>query len=87
MDELVRGRMQLRYHGMRQIVVRIYSQGRLRSGWTIDAATGFVWTLLSPDAHRLLVDELGWTERAWATRTKRLLLDALVQPGDVTPEP
>lgn len=82
MDELVRGRMELRHQGMRQIVARIHAQGRLRSGWTVNDATGFVWTLLSPESHRLLVSELGWSNQRWATRTKRLLLDALVDPVD-----
>lgn len=82
MDELIRERMRLRYQGMRQIVASVHAQRRLRRGWTVDAATGFVWTLLSPESHRLLVDELGWTERAWATRTKRLLLDGIVEPAD-----
>lgn len=79
-DELIRSRMRLRYQGMRTIVANIHAQGRLRHGWTIDDATGFVWTLLSPESHRLLVNELGWTQRAWTTRTKRFLLDALVEP-------
>lgn len=78
MDELVRGRMELRRQGMRRIVARIRAQGRLRSGWTVDDATGFVWALLSPESHRLLVREQGWSNRRWATGTKRLLLAALV---------
>jgi AcrR family transcriptional regulator len=82
MDELVRGRMELRLQGMRQIVARIHAQGRLRSDWTVDDAAGFVWTLLSPESHRLLVRELGWSNQRWATGAKRLLLDALVDPGD-----
>lgn len=82
MDELVRGRMELRHRGMRQIVARVQEQGRLRPGWTVEDATGLVWALLSSDAHRLLVGERGWSSRRWATRTKRLLLDALVTPTD-----
>lgn len=78
MDELVRGRMDLRLQGMRQVVARIHEEGQLRTGWTVDDATGFVWTLLSPAAHQLLVGELGWTSRRWSARTKRLLFDALV---------
>ncbi len=78
MDELVRGRMELRRKGMRRIVARVREQGRLCSGWTVDDATGFVWALLSPESHRLLVGEQGWSNERWASGTKRLLLAALV---------
>lgn len=84
MDKLVGERMAIRHRAVRTIVARLRDEGRLRSGWSVDDATGFVWTLLSPAAYRLLVHERGWSTRRWSTRTKKLLLDAFVTrgPGD-----
>lgn len=48
MDALAGEWMAIRHRAMREIVARVRDEGRLRPGWTIDDATGFVWTPLSP---------------------------------------
>ena len=84
MDALVVGRMAIRHRAVREIVARVRDEGRLQAGWSIDDAAGFVWTLLSPAAYRLLVHERGWSGGRWTTRTKQLLADAFItgEPDD-----
>ena len=83
MDALVAGRMSIRHRAVREIVARLQDEGRLRAGWSVDDAAGFVWTLLSPATYRLLVHERGWSGRRWTTRTKQLVADAFItgEPG------
>lgn len=78
MGALVTERMSIRYRAVREILVRVRDEGRLRPGWTVDDAAGFTWMLLSPAAYRLLVNERGWSGRRWSTRTKQLLIDAFI---------
>ncbi len=79
--ELSSERMRYRFAGMRQVVARIESDGRLVPGWDVDTATAFVWTLTAPSSFDLLVHEHGWSPRQWADSTYRLLCDAFVQPA------
>ena len=44
MDTLVAGRMSIRHRAVREIVARLQDEGRLRAGWSVDDAAGFVWT-------------------------------------------
>ena len=83
MDALVAGRMSIRHRAVREIVARLQDEGRLRAGWSVEDAAGFVWTLRSPAAYRLLVHERGWSGRRWTTRTKQLVADAFItgEPG------
>jgi AcrR family transcriptional regulator len=76
---LNRERMRYRFAGMRQVVARIESDGRLAPGWDVDTATAFVWTLTAPSSFDLLVHGHGWSPPQWADSTYRLLCDAFVQ--------
>jgi AcrR family transcriptional regulator len=78
MEALVTERMAIRHRAVREIMVRIRDEGRLRTGWTADDAAAFVWALLSPPAYRLLVHDRGWSGRRWSNCTKQLLLDAFI---------
>jgi len=82
---IIAERMQRRYDGMRTIVARIATEGRLTPGWDIDTATAFVWALTAPSTFHLLVEERGWSPQRWARYTHQLLHDALVCPE--TPQP
>jgi AcrR family transcriptional regulator len=57
-----------RYENMRLFVSWLAANGPLRAGLTEGEAAAIVWTLTSPEVHRLLRRERGWTAeryRAW----------------------
>jgi AcrR family transcriptional regulator len=67
-----------RLDNMRQFASWVASKGPLRDGMSVDDAATIVWTLASPEVHRLLRAERGWTAeryRDWlATTLTRTLL-------------
>jgi AcrR family transcriptional regulator len=67
-----------RLDNMRQFASWVASKGPLRDGMSVDDAATIVWTLASPEVHRLLRAERGWTAeryRNWlATTLTRTLL-------------
>lgn len=61
-----------RYENMRRFVSWLAAHGPLRAGLTESEAAAIVWTLTSPEVHRLLRDERGWTAeryQAWLGET------------------
>ncbi len=70
---------QVRYESMRQFVSWLAANGPLRTGLTEEDAGAVVWTLTSPEVHRLLRSERSWSvERyaAWLEDTlARTMLD------------
>ena len=75
---VLRSRIQeSRYEGMRQFVTWLAANGPLRRGMTDADAAAIVWTLTSPEVHRLLRSERGWTEeryKEWLAETLRRTL-------------
>lgn len=72
---------QTRLANLRVLVDWLMANGPLRDGLDPDDAAATVWTLTGPDQHRLLVDDLGWSDahyRAWLAST---LEAALLPPG------
>jgi hypothetical protein len=72
-----------RLSNMRAFVGWLADNGPLRADLAEDDAAAAVWTLTSPDVHRLLVDEVGWEAehyREWLHRT----LEAVLLPPDAT---
>jgi AcrR family transcriptional regulator len=67
-----------RYEAIRQFVAWLAANGPLRMGLTDEDAAAIVWTMASPEAHRLLRSERRWTaERytAWLEESlARILL-------------
>ncbi len=67
-----------RFDSMRQFASWVASKGPLRDGMSVDDVATIVWTLASPEVHRLLRAERGWTAeryRNWlATTLTRTLL-------------
>jgi hypothetical protein len=65
---------------MRDVIARIESEGQLATGWDVETATGFLWSLTAPSTFDLLVSQRGWSPRRWADSTFQLLHDAFVVP-------
>jgi AcrR family transcriptional regulator len=66
-----------RYQGMRQFISWVAANGRMGRDMTEDDAAAIVWALTSPEVHRLLRSERGWTlERytEWLAETLRATL-------------
>ena len=73
-------RMRRRFEAMRDVIARIESEGQLATGWDVETATGFLWSLTAPSTFDLLVRQHGWSPRQWADSTFQLLHDAFVVP-------
>jgi AcrR family transcriptional regulator len=57
-----------RFRNTRQLVAWLAANGPLRDGLTEEEAAGIVWTMTSPEVHRLLRVGRGWTPKrftAW----------------------
>ena len=77
---LSRQRMRTRFAAMRVVIARIEAKGRLSTGWDVETATAFLWSLTAPSTFDLLVVQHGWSPRKWAESTFQLLSDAFVMP-------
>lgn len=64
-----------RRQGMRMFIATLTASGPLREGLTEDDATTLLWTLASPEVHRLLRVDSGWTRE----RYRDWLQDTLVR--------
>ena len=61
-----------RYENMRAFVSWLAGNGPLRGGIGQDEAAAIVWTLASPEVHRLLTGDRGWSParyREWLAET------------------
>lgn len=69
----LRGRMQqTRYANMREFASWLKANGPLRGALGLDDAAAIVWSLTSPEIHRLLRVERGWPAeryRSWLEDT------------------
>ncbi|SNQ45541.1 putative TetR-family transcriptional regulator [Frankia canadensis] len=63
-----------RLRGATALVTHLAATGGLRAGLDADQARDTVWTLISPDVHRLLVADRGWSPDDY----ERWLADTLV---------
>lgn len=75
----LRARIQAgRYDNMRTFASWVAANGPLRGGMDSDEAAAILWTLASPEVHRLLIAERGWSRErytAWLAGTlTRVLL-------------
>src|ERR1700730_10388209 len=62
----MRARMQAsRFHNMRRLVTWLAANGPLRGGLSEEAAAGIVWSLTSPEMHRLLRVDRAWTTEVY----------------------
>jgi hypothetical protein len=69
----LRARMQQgRYDNLSRFVTMLAERGTFRRGITFDEAAAMVWAVASPEVHRLLRAERGWSVdryRAWLEDT------------------
>jgi AcrR family transcriptional regulator len=72
---LVQEGLKGRLGGMSQFVVGLHSNGPLREGVTMSGAGETVWAIGSPEVHRLLTVDRGWS----AEKYEAWLADALVR--------
>ncbi len=76
----LRDDIQVRQRGaaMRTIVGWIAVHGPLRDDLTVDRAADVVWTLTSPEVHRLMRDTGGWSVRSYARWLDQTIADAIL---------
>jgi AcrR family transcriptional regulator len=55
-----------RFGNMRQFAAWLAANGPLRDGLTEEEAAGIVWTMTSPEVHRLLRVNRGWTPERYS---------------------
>jgi AcrR family transcriptional regulator len=68
-------RMRQRRKYCRGLVTRLANAGRLESGWTVDTATDFVWTMISVETYDNVTAACGWSP----ARAAKLLSHAVVR--------
>jgi AcrR family transcriptional regulator len=67
-----------RYQNLRQFVSWLAGNGPLREGLTEKEAADIVWTMTSPEVHRLLRAERGWTAERYVAWLGQSLLRILL---------
>ena len=69
-----------RLTGATGLVAKLVERGALRQGLDPEAARDILWTLISPEVCRLLVDGRGWSLDQWQHWLAATLADALLDP-------
>jgi AcrR family transcriptional regulator len=77
----MRERMQrTRLRNLTEFVGWVAERGPLRDGVSEEEAAATVWALTSPDMHRLLVGDLGWSDDEYAAWLDDTLVTKLLPP-------
>jgi AcrR family transcriptional regulator len=66
---------------MRAVVSWVTAHGPLRDGLSDEEAAAVVWTLTSPEVHRMLRDTWGWTQARFTAWLAETLIAGLVPPS------
>jgi AcrR family transcriptional regulator len=69
-----------RWRNMRTFISWVVANGSLRDGLDQEVAATTVWTLTSPDVHRMLVDVRGWDQQSFADWLGDTLIAELLPP-------
>lgn len=69
---------QQRRQAMITVVRWVAACGELRTGLSTDDAGAIVWTLTSPEVHRMLRDDSGWSRDRYQEWLCRTLIDSLL---------
>jgi AcrR family transcriptional regulator len=72
------GLQEQRHANMRAVVAWVAANGPLRDGLSEDNAAAIVWTLTSPEVHRLLRVERGWTAERYVSWLEEILKGTLL---------
>jgi len=75
------GLQEQRHANMRLFVGWVAENGPLRDGLDEEEAAAIVWTLTSPEVHRLLRAERGWTAERYVAWLEATLTETLLPPG------
>ena len=70
-----------RLAAMKVVVQWVAERGGLRAGRTVDEAGAVVWTLTSPEVHRMLRDDCGWPRERYEHWLRETLVDTLLPPA------
>ena len=69
--------MNARHHAMRDVIVQLHSEKRLRAGLTVDRATDILWSLVNPLHYANLVQARGWSGADYAAHLETMARAAL----------
>ena len=70
-----------RLAAMRVVVQWVAARGDLRPDLTLDDAGSVVWTLTSPEVHRMLRDDCGWPPERYEQWLRDTLITGLLPPA------
>jgi hypothetical protein len=70
---------------MRAVVSWVAANGPLREGLSTKDAAAIMWTLTSPDVHRLLRDESGWSRKRFESWLRQTLVESLLPAQPAQP--
>lgn len=82
-DELQRNLLDMRFGGQREIMIAVAQGASLRSGLTVEQAADTFSALASPELHRLLTVNRGWSQQRYAGWLEQTVKAALL--GDLSP--
>jgi len=68
----------LRNIACRYLIERLVQDGLLRSGWEIEMAIDFFWTLISIQTWENLVIERGWSSKQYTRKLKEVIEQTLI---------
>lgn len=78
--ELWQWRMRSRHTGMRGVMERLASEGRLRAGVSVDEATDVAWAVASPHHYEYLVIAHGWDMVRYRAHLEQTIAARLLRP-------
>ena len=81
--ELWEWRMGSRLAGMRGVMARLASEGRLAPGVSVDEAAEVAWAVTSPQQYELLVITRAWDMQRYRTHLERTITSRLLDQGPV----
>lgn len=70
-----------RLTAMRIVAQWVAARGELRAGRTVDDAGSIIWTLTSPEVHRMLRDDCAWPQDRYTQWLNDTLVDSLLPPS------
>lgn len=88
--ELWEWRLRSRHEGMRRVMERLASEGRLREGVSVEEATDVAWAIASPHQYEYLVIAQGWDLVRYRAHLEQTIASRLLSSdwqGDTRTDP